>query len=159
MSAARRPRLTNTRDRAGGFVLLELILALTIVSLLAALALPFARPFDGTARLRLKAQEIAVLLRRDRDAALRGQRPVSAQVDLARRSVRSGAANGEVAVPEAYALRASAAALQGIRFAPDGRTSGGEIFLSSLTGGGLVAVRVDDLTGAVTVLREAGHGH
>ncbi|WP_157091407.1 general secretion pathway protein GspH [Methylobacterium nodulans] len=148
------PQRPPARDPSGGFVLLELVLALTILSLIAALALPWARPFDGPARLGIKAHEIAVLLRRDRDAARRAQRSVSTEVDLLSRTVRSGAANGEVAVPSAFALRVVAPV---IRFSPDGSASGGAIFLAGQQKGGIVAVAVDDLTGAVTVTRGERH--
>ncbi|MFE1597973.1 hypothetical protein [Methylobacterium sp. ID0610] len=153
MSAACRrgnPGRAGARDRAGGFVLLELVLAFGILALLAALALPRSRPFDGPARLGLKAHEIAVLLRRDRDAARRAQQSVSTAIDPLGGTVRSGAANGAVTVPPAFVLRSAAPA---IRFAPDGSASGGRILLAGRTSGA-VAVAIDGLTGAVTVTRE-----
>lgn len=139
--------------RSAGFVLIEMMLALALVALLAALALPRARPFDGGAAIRAKAYEAAALLRADRDAARRSDRPVETVLDLGRRRLRSGASSDAVALPNAVALRLAAAAPGRVRFYPDGRSSGGALTLGA--GAGALSLEIDPLTSAVRI-RAAG---
>lgn len=150
MSAS--PDGNSSLQRGGaraGFTLLELTLALALVGLVAALALPRGSPRDGGTSLRIKAYEMIALLRADRDAARARGVPVTARIDLGTRALRSGASDRAVALPPRIAVRVSEGLTAGVRFSPDGTASGGEIFLGPPGLGGLIAVRIDDLTAAV----------
>lgn len=141
---------------SGGFTLIEMTLALALISLIAALALPRGSAADSATALRIKAFEVVALMRADRNAALRSGRTVATTVDLSARLVRSGAGERTVMLPDRYRVRVSAEALDGFRFHPDGSSSGGEMFLVSARAG--VAVRVNDLTASVDIAEEGGLG-
>ncbi len=125
------------------------MLALALMALLAALALPKARPFDGGAALRAKAYEVAALLRADRDAARSGFREVATVVDFDRRRVASGSRAATVFMPDGVSMRLKADMFAGFRFFPDGRSSGGELALGAGRRG--LVLRVDRLTSAVEI--------
>jgi general secretion pathway protein H len=135
-------------ERRAGFTLLETVLALALIGLVATLALPRS-PRDSGTSLRIKAYEVMALLRADRDAARAGGVPVVARVDLAERTLRSGASERTVALPPRMSVRISDGLTGGVRFFPDGTATGGEIFLARPGLGGLLAVRIDGLTAAV----------
>ncbi|MFY9294960.1 MAG: prepilin-type N-terminal cleavage/methylation domain-containing protein [Methylorubrum rhodinum] len=135
-------------ERRAGFTLLETVLALALIGLVATLALPRS-PRDSGTSLRIKAYEVMALLRADRDAARAGGVPVVARVDLAERTLRSGASERAVALPPRMSVRISEGLTGGVRFFPDGTATGGEIFLARPGSGGLLAVRIDGLTAAV----------
>lgn len=139
----------RSSDDRSGFALIEVMLALVLIALVAALALPKARPNDGTAALRAKAYETAALLRADRDAALRLQREVASVVDFERRRVASGFQAQSVFFPGSVSLRLKADMFSGFRFFPDGRSSGGELALAAGPRG--LVLRVDRLTSAVEI--------
>lgn len=125
------------------------MLALALIALLAALALPRARPYDGGAALRAKAYETAALLRADRDAARRLDREVASVVDFAGRRVSSGSVRRWIVLPDGVSMRLKADRFQGFRFFPDGRSSGGELAL--LAGRRGLVLTVDRLTSAVEI--------
>lgn len=130
------------RDGTGGFALFEMVLALMLISLLAALALPgLARPI-GMGLLRVSALQVAGLLREDRAAALRSGRTVLTSVVDEGRAVRSGASDARIELP----LGARAAST-GIRFRPDGHASGG--FVSLESDAARIVISVDPVTGAI----------
>lgn len=152
--AGRRP--AGRLSGGDGFTLIEVTLALALLSLIAALALPRGSAADGAAALRIKAFEVAALMRADRNAALRSGRTVTTVVDLEARLVRSGAGGRTVALPDQVRVRVSAEALDGFRFHADGTASGGELFLVTSRAG--LAVRVNDLTAAVEIEGGGGEG-
>lgn len=132
-------------------------LALALVGLITALALPRVLPNAGASGMRIKAFEIAALLRVDRNAALRSGRTVATAVDAGARRVRSGASGATVVVPAAFALQLATGAPNGFRFFPDGTSSGGELILARPDAG--LSVRVNDLTAAVSIQRvDPGRG-
>jgi general secretion pathway protein H len=143
------------RRRDAGFALYELILALAILGLVSGVVFPRVVRPPGPAELRAKAQEIAALLRSDRNVALRQQRQVLSRVDLGDGRVMSGAGAGVVSVPADVRLqlvqssREAQADGGGIRFLPDGRSSGGAITLRR--GDAAYEVSVNWLTAAVLV--------
>jgi len=141
-------------------------LALALVGLIAGLALPRVLPNAGATALRIKALEIAALLRLDRNAALRTGRMVATAVDAPARRIRSGASGATILVPPSLGIRL-AAGPNGFQFFPDGTSSGGELFLGRSSAGkpdagrpdGGLSVRVNDLTAAVSIRRvDAGRG-
>lgn len=154
MRTLRAIRLAGRTGRVGaraGFALLEVVLALVLISLIAALALPRGSGTESATSLRIKTFELVALLRSDRDAALAGGRTVVSLIDLDRRLVRSGASGRVVTLSGRMAIRVSAGLAGGIRFLPDGTATGGEIFLARPGLGAVVSVRIDDLTAAVAV--------
>ncbi|GJD96629.1 GspH/FimT family pseudopilin [Methylobacterium iners] len=150
-----RARAACRRPDDAGFTLVEMTLVLAIISLIAVLALPRVSFSGGATSLRIKGFEVVAMLRADRDEALRSGRPVTTLVDLVNGRLRSSANNGEVVIPTTLFLRVSGAALDGVRFLPDGSASGGEIFLMRADRAGILAVRVNPLTGAVDLERGA----
>ena len=137
------------RDRRAGFTLLESVLALALIGLISALALPWALPDRSTAALRMKAFEIAALLRADRNAALRSGRPVATAIELEARRIASGASGAVIVLPESFDLRLESGRPNGFEFLPDGRASGGELTLARRQAA--LAIRVNRLTAAVEI--------
>jgi general secretion pathway protein H len=125
------------------------MLALAILALLAALALPRARPFDGAAAIRARVYEAAALLRADRDAAHRRNRTVETAIDPGGRRLRSGAGPAIVSLPDGVSMRFSSRDAGGIRFYPEGRSSGGALAFSA-AGRGL-GIEIDAVTSAVRI--------
>lgn len=142
---------SGSGEAQAGFTLVEATLALALIGLITALALPRALPNAGPTALRVKALEIAALLRVDRNAALRTGRMVTTAVDAVGRLVRSGASDATIIVPNAFALQLATGIPGVFRFFPDGTSSGGELILARPDSG--VSVRVNDLTAAVSVRR------
>ncbi|CAA9353885.1 MAG: hypothetical protein AVDCRST_MAG90-2803 [uncultured Microvirga sp.] len=147
----RRPFGCGAGQSRAGFTLVETTLALALLGLITALALPRALPNASPTALRIKAVEIAALLRGDRNAALRTGRIVTTTVDAGARRVRSGVSDATVVVPGVFALQIAAGVPGGFRFFPNGTSSGGELILARPDGG--LSVRVNDLTAAVSVGR------
>jgi general secretion pathway protein H len=119
-----------------GFALYELVLALAIMGLVAGLVLPrLARP-AGPVEIRNAAEEIAALFRTDRNAALSARHDVVSRVDVASGLVRAGSSGRIVEIPRGVRVelvqssRELAGGSSGIRFLPDGRSSGGVLTLS-----------------------------
>jgi general secretion pathway protein H len=148
---------TDRRDRRGGFTLLELTLALAILSLIAALALPRVYPGSGATTGRATAYAIAAALRNDRNAAIAGGSATTTRIDAAGRLVASQSGGGRVEVPADFDLTVATPG-QGrndgrIRFMADGRSSGGVIVLKREKLA--YTVRVDPVTGGVQILTGA----
>lgn len=125
------------------------MLALAIISLLAALALPYMRFGTGLGLQRYEGRRVAALLRADRNEALRSGRTVVTLIDLSGRRVVSGSSGGTIDVSGALQLSSRPAGLNRVLFAPDGRSSGGDILLGAK--GRSLAVRVSDQTAAVRI--------
>ena len=151
------PADKSRHAKRAGFTLIEMTLVLAILSLIAAIALPRVSAFGSATSLRVKGFEIAAILRADRDEAVRSGHPVTSLVDLSGGRVMSSVADRAVAIPANLFLRVSEAALDGIRFMPDGQASGGEILLMRADRSGILSVRVDPLTAAITIDRGARH--
>lgn len=126
-----------------------MMLALALIALLAALALPRVRPYDGGAALRAKAYEAAALIRADRDAARRTDREIASVVDFGRRRIVSGFGSESVGFPDGVTMRLKADRFPGFRFFPDGRSSGGALTLAA--GRRELVLLVSPLTSAVEI--------
>jgi general secretion pathway protein H len=138
-------------------MLLEMVCAVAMVALLAAILLP--RIPRGTSRPRLEAYaiETATLLKADRNAAMRRRGMVVAEVDAADRTVRSGSSGRVVRVPDDVVFDAllpercdGRPALSAISFFATGISCGGTIRLTRL--GNWFEVRVNWLTGGVDIV-------
>ncbi len=152
------------RSRTGpeaGFTLLEMVCALAIVGLMAAVLLPAIPRQTSRARLEAYAIETAALLKADRNAAIRRRLDVTTQVDAPSRSLRSGASGQTVRVPEDVRFETllprncdSRPVVASISFFASGMSCGGVIVLARLDAG--YEIRVNWLTGRIEVVPSAG---
>jgi general secretion pathway protein H len=152
------------RSRTGpeaGFTLLEMVCALAIVGLLAAVLLPAIPRQTSRARLEAYAIETAALLKADRNAAIRRRLDVTTQVDAPSRSLRSGASGQTVRVPEDVRFETllprncdNRPVVATISFFASGMSCGGVIVLARLDAG--YEIRVNWLTGRIEVVPSAG---
>ena len=147
--------------RAGqhGFTLLEILIVLVIGVLLVALVPPLLSGMSGATELRGAARQLAAGLRNARNEAVTRQQEAVLTLDLERRRFGVTGDPREIALPEGVALKLYTAqselldsATGGIRFFPDGSSTGGAITVS----GPKLAYRVnvDWLTGTVAIVEQ-----
>jgi general secretion pathway protein H len=143
--------------RAEGFTLIEVVCALAIIGLLAALALPAIPRATSHARLEAYALEVATLLTTDRNAAIRRRTEIATVLDASGRAIRSGAGADRIQLPRDVAFDALLAqtcngrkAGTTIAFFPSGMSCGGTIQLRRGDAG--FQVRVNWLTGGAEVV-------
>lgn len=147
--------------RAGqhGFTLLEILIVLVIGVLLVALVPPLLSGMSGATELRGAARQLAAGLRNARNEAVVRQQEAVLTLDLERRRFGVTGDLREIALPESVALKLYTAQSElldsttgGIRFFPDGSSTGGFITVS----GPKLAYRVnvDWLTGAVAIVEQ-----
>jgi general secretion pathway protein H len=138
-----------------GFTLLETLVALALLAVLLAVAVPALAP-SPRAELRTAADTLASGLRQARLEAQRRQRPVALQLDLDARSLQIDSEARVRRLPSSIAIELVTAEQEmrgqgrgGIRFYPDGSSTGGRVILT-LEG---LEARVDVawLTGRVSV--------
>jgi general secretion pathway protein H len=148
---------TESHQSEQGFALIEILCVLAIIGLLAAIILPAIPHATSRARLESFAVETAVLLKQDRNAALRRQIPVATEVNAEARSIRSGATGRIVRLPDDVKLKAMLAsrcadrrAGRSIEFFPSGMSCGGVIALARPGMG--FEIRVNWLTGGVDIV-------
>ena len=152
------------RSRTGpeaGFTLLEMVCALAIVGLMAAVLLPAIPRQTSRTRLEAYAIETAALLKADRNAAIRRRLDVTTQVDAPSRSLRSGASGQTVRFPEDVRFETllprncdNRPVVASISFFASGMSCGGVIVLARLDAG--YEIRVNWLTGRIEVVPSAG---
>jgi general secretion pathway protein H len=152
------------RSRTGpeaGFTLLEMVCALAIVGLMAAVLLPAIPRQTSRTRLEAYAIETAALLKADRNAAIRRRLDVTTQVDAPSRSLRSGASGQTVRVPEDVRFETllprncdNRPVVASISFFASGMSCGGVIVLAKLDAG--YEIRVNWLTGRIEIVPSAG---
>jgi general secretion pathway protein H len=137
-------------------MLLDLVLALTILLLAGSILWPVVGRGTGKAQQMATALDIATLLRTDRSSATRDRIPTGTRIDLVRRIV-TGATGRQVSVPSDLAIEVATGAncMEGsqrfvIIFAPDGRSCGGAVILKR--GDQSLAIRVNWLSGIVDVV-------
>ena len=146
-------------DRAtseAGFTLLEVVCVVAIISIFAAIIVPAIPRGTSRARIEAFALEAASLLRADRNAAIRRRTEIAVVVDAPSRSVRSGASNRMVRLPNdvdvetTFASRcAGRSAGNTVSFFESGMSCGGAIVLSRQGIG--YEIRVNWLTGGVEI--------
>jgi general secretion pathway protein H len=157
----RQPILPAARARSGGgdkgFALIEILCVLAIIGMLAAVILPAIPRATTRAKLESYAVETAVLLKMDRNAALRRQIQVATLVDAETRSIRSGVTGRTIRLPNDVSVNALLAsrcadriAGKSIDFFPSGMSCGGVIAL--VRPGMGFEVRVNWLTGGVDIV-------
>jgi general secretion pathway protein H len=146
----------DERHDEEGFTLLEVVCALAIIAMLAAVLMPTIPMSTSRPRLEAYALEIAAVLKSDRTAAVRRHAWVATQVNAPSRFVRSGATSRTVRIPSDVVFDAMlpetcnqhfAAA---ISFFPSGMSCGGAIALTRP--GAAYEIRVNWLTGGIDVV-------
>ena len=143
----RHPWLTDS-----GVTLLELVVALGILSLAYAFALPLLRGPTRSVELQTFAQDIVNYLRTARAEAIMTGRPTAIVFDVPGRRVlpagtrvpRSFPASATVSLQSSRELQTEAGGQQ-IMFYPDGSSSGGRVILDQA--GRRIVVGVEWLTG------------
>ena len=144
MAAATQATEAHARDVRGGFALLEVMIALLMIALIAAIAMPgLVRP-TGPGTLRVAAMGVTALLRNARNLAMADGHATAAMA--AGGAVRSAETDASVAMPPG-AIAGPVGAT--IRFMPDGRASGGPLTLASSSG--LYVIGVNPDSGAIDV--------
>lgn len=161
-TAAAGQRPTSPVGRAegageGGFTLIEVVCALAIIALVAAILLPeFPR---GTSRARLEgyALQIATVLNADRNTAIRRRSAVVTEVDAPGRTVRAGSSGALIRLPADVQFDATLAARCNQReagstivFFASGMSCGGVIALSRRGTG--YEIRVNWFTGGIEIV-------
>lgn len=143
--------------RQTGFTLIEVLVVLVILALTMALVVPAIGKGRG-ANLEDVARDVQISLRKARAEAVLRQRSSAVLVDVRARTYRLEHEPDEMTIAQPIAVTASVASselhgsMAGIRFFPDGSSTGGFVRLS--IGGSSTKVEVDWLTGRVSVRRE-----
>jgi general secretion pathway protein H len=138
-----------------GFTLLETLVALALVAVLLAVAVPALVTSPGV-ELRAAADTLATGLRQARLEAQRRQRPLALQVDVEARTLQLEDDARQRQLPEDIQLELFTAEQEmlgpghgGIRFYPDGSSTGGRVTLE--LAGLRTRVDVEWLTGRVRI--------
>jgi general secretion pathway protein H len=129
------------------------MMALAVMALIAALALPRVYPSGGATVGRATAYAVAATLRRDRAEALRTGAPVTTRVDARTGSVTSGMSGSSVTIPRDIDLSTRDLAGDGVTFRPDGTSTGGALVMKR--GETAYSVLVVPLTGGVQIVTGA----
>lgn len=144
--------------RLAGFTLIEVLVVLMILGLTMAVVVPAVSKGFGNS-LDENARTVQLALRKARSAAVLQQRSMAVLVDLNAKSVRQEYSKRTSDISERLSLRVSGAASEqsgsvaGIRFFPDGSSTGGRVMLA--VDGESVSVNVDWLTGRVSIVQGA----
>jgi general secretion pathway protein H len=140
-----------------GFTLIELLVVIAILGLMTALVAIHAQPVSPATHGRAAAQAIAGALRAARGEAIRTNRSVSFQLDVANHRYRWGR-NPPETLPGDLGLelltsrdQVGTSSVGRIRFDPDGGSSGGRV--SVMGGGRSWWIGVDWLSGRVSVVQ------
>lgn len=154
--AGDRPRGQGSR----GFTLLELLVVLVVLGVVAALVPPMLARGSGQAQLKRTVATLASELRQARSDAILRDGPQGVVIDPVGRSfgpvaapLRHRIADGIVVDVTSARIAADRNGRPGIRFLPDGRSTGGTIRLAGQ--GRAYRVEVNWLTGRVRIV-EAG---
>jgi len=145
-------RLRRTCHSTAGFSLLEMVVAVAVLALVAAMVMPLlAGPSDGL-NLQASARNLLTALRATRAAAMAGNTEVALMIDVERRTFESPVFPRRSLGPGVAAKITFAAPLRdkafegGFQFFADGSSTGGDVRLE--INGRTAKVCVDWFTGA-----------
>ena len=152
--------MARTAPPPAGFTLLETLVALALIAVLLAVAVPALIPTPGV-ELRAVARVVATGLRQAKLEAQRNRRSTALQVDVESRTLTLEGRQRVRQLPPEIEVEITTAEQEmlspdrgGIRFYPDGSSTGGRISLS--LEGLKTRVDVEWLTGRVKVTEEDG---
>lgn len=150
----RQHRAACARTRGGGFTLLELVVVLAILVLMASLVPPLVSSAVPGAELKGAARELAAALRNARSQAITRNREVTVHLNVKTRRYRVTGHKQAFSLPDDLKLsvygassESPSAVIGGIRFFPDGSSTGGRITVAK--NGLTYQVNVDWLLGRV----------
>jgi len=154
---ARTPRRRRSSRHGAGMTLLELLIVLSLMGLIAVMAVPYLSGGVSGSELKGAAREVAAGLRNARSGAVSSRKETRLVLDLEQRTFQIDSDNRTHALPKGLELKLFTAqrdlvdAKSGaIRFFPDGGSNGGRITIAS--GERKYEVDVDWLTGRVAIL-------
>jgi general secretion pathway protein H len=145
-----------------GFTLVELLAVLVVLALVAGLAAARLGARQGGAELQAAAHELASRFRAARAAAIRQATDRTVVIDMTYRVVTAGKDVPSLRFADTISVYSETSATErrtqkvaGIRFFPNGASTGGKVRLETGLGNGRQAyeVRVNWLTGRVAVER------
>jgi general secretion pathway protein H len=148
------------RSAALGFSLLELLVVLALLALSAALVVPQFSGVVQTGELKAAVRQLAATLRSARGMAVGEQRETSVLLDVAQKRYQVAGREREYVLPDKLNLEFTTASTEllnaqqaGVKFFPDGTSTGGQIILDS----GLRRFVIDVLwlTGRIVVSEES----
>jgi general secretion pathway protein H len=144
------------RARARGLTLLEILIVLSLMAIIAAVAVPMVSGNVSNTELKSAAREIAAGLRYARSEALAGKRETVVIYDLERRVFRVDRDPREHPLPRGIGMKVTGAQsdianehVGAIRFFPDGGSNGGRVTIAA--GERKFDVDIDWLTGRVAI--------
>jgi general secretion pathway protein H len=144
------------RDRQGGFTLVEILAVLLVLAIVAGLAGARLGGRGGGDSLQALAHEFASRCRAARAKAIRRGADQTVVIDLAQRVVSAGEEVLPLSIPATITILTDTSAAEqrsrsiaGIRFHPNGSSTGGTVRLES--GRRAYEIRVNWFTGRVSV--------
>ena len=147
--------MRDMRGRQSGFTLIEMIAVLLVLAILAGFVGVRLRPGSSDA-LQATAHELASRCRAARASAIRRGADQTVVIDLANRMVSAGNAAQPLQIPatitvitDTSAAEQRSQAIAGVRFHPNGSSTGGMVRLES--GRKAYEIRVNWFTGRVSV--------
>jgi len=144
------------RAHARGLTLIEILIVLSLMAIVAAIAVPMFAGSVSNTQLKSSAREIAAGLRFARSEAIAGKRETVVVYDLERRAFVVDRDPREHALPRGVEMKLTGAQTDianehvgAIRFFPDGGSNGGRVTIAA--GERKFDVDIDWLTGRVAI--------